>query len=190
MPSVPQQPDVSQRTALYRYLAADGRPLYIGVTGNVKEQRESHAHSRWDQEAGDFTVEWHDTLEGALAAEFRAIKSEKPKYNRAHNFGDISLADVDWPSLAQEGRLKSILLAEFMQSEIDSGRWPVGYRIPGPQDLADRVDIGPGTAIYAVKKLLNRDYAYLRRGLGHFVYLPPPRSGSGRSASLASDESQ
>lgn len=181
MPSVPQQPDVSQRTALYRYLDADGNPLYIGITGDVKQRRESHAHSRWDQEATDYTVEWHDTLEGALTAELHAIKSEKPKYNRAHNFGDISLDDVDWPSLASEGRVKSILLAEFMQSEIDSGRWPAGYRIPGPEDLAAQVGVGPGTAVFAVKKLINRQYAYLRRGLGHFVCLPPPRSDSGRS---------
>lgn len=170
------------RTALYRYLDACGRPLYIGVTGDVKQRRESHAHSRWDREAADYTVEWHDTLEDALAAEFRAIKAEKPKYNRAHNFGDISLDDMDWPSLATEKRLKAILLAEFMQSEIDSGRWPVGYRIPGSHELAARVDVARGTAIFAMKKLTKRRYAYLRRGLGYFACLPPRRSSSGRSA--------
>lgn len=172
---------MTQRTALYRYLDAEGQPLYIGITGDVKHRRESHVHSRWDQEAVDFTVEWHDTLEDALAAEFRAIKSEKPAYNRAHNFGDITLGDVDWPSLAEEPRTKAILLAEFIQSEIDSRRWPVGYRIPGPEDLAAQVNVGSGTAIFAVKKLINRRYAYLRRGLGHFVRLPPPQPSSGRS---------
>jgi predicted GIY-YIG superfamily endonuclease len=170
-----------ERTALYRYLDADGRPLYIGITGDVKQRRESHANSRWDQEATDYRVEWHDTLADALAAEFNAIKSEKPKYNRAHNFGDITLGDVDWPSLATDNRTKAILLAEFMQSEIDSGRWPVGYRIPGPHELAARADVGPGTAISAVKKLTNRRYAYLRRGFGHFVRMPPPRPSSRRS---------
>lgn len=168
----------SERTALYRYLAADGKPLYIGITGNVKERRKSHIHSPWDRQAADFTVEWHDSLDGALAAELRAIKVEKPTYNRAHNFGDISLAKVDWPSLAAEHRTKAILLAEFMQSEIDSGSWPIGHRIPSPDVLAARVDVGPGTAIFAVKKLVNRKYAYLRRGLGHFVRLPPPASES------------
>lgn len=174
---------MTERTALYRYLDADGHPLYIGITGDVKERRESHTHSRWDREAVDFTVEWHDSLDAALAAEFEAIKTEKPTYNRAHNFGDISLADVDWPSLASDRRTKAILLAELMQSEIDSGSWSVGYRIPGPRDLASRVDVSPGTAISAVKKIATRRYAYLRRGLGYFVRLPPAASDSGHSSS-------
>lgn len=161
-----------QRTALYRYLADDGRPLYIGITGDVKQRGESHRHSRWDQEAKSFTVEWHDSLDLALAAELYAIKTERPKYNRSHNFGDISLADVEWPSLAMDRRTKALLLAEFMQSEIDRGRWPVDYRIPSPGDLAAQVSVGTGTAISAVKKLVNRKYAYLRWGLGHFVRKP------------------
>lgn len=167
---------MSERTALYRYLAADGSRLYIGITGNLKERRSSHANSSWDQQAADFTVEWHDTLDDALAAEFRAIKTEKPKYNRAHNYGDINLADVDWPSLATDRRTKAILLTEFMQTEIDKGRWPVGHRIPGPHELADRVDVGPGTAIAAVKKLVEREYAYTKWSAGYFVRLPSPRS--------------
>lgn len=174
-------PETSQRTALYRYLATDGSPLYIGITGNVKQRRSSHAHSRWNREAAEFTVEWHDTVDAALAAEYRAIKTEKPKYNRAHNFGDIALDDLDWPSLAEDRRTKAILLAEFMQAEIDRGNWPVGYRIPSPDELAARVGVGPGTAVLAVKKLINREYAYTRWGLGHFVRVPPPKSSSRRS---------
>lgn len=165
-------PKSSERTALYRYLDAAGRPLYIGITGDVKQRGESHRHSRWDREAKSFTVEWYDSLDLALAAELLAIKVEEPKYNRAHNFGDISLDDVKWPSLAEDHRTKAILLAEFMQIEIDNGSWPVGYRIPGPADLAAQVDVGPGTAVFAVKKLVTRRYAYTRRGLGHFVRKP------------------
>lgn len=171
---------MTERTALYRYLAADGKPLYIGITGDVKQRRGSHAHSRWDREAADFTVEWHDSLEAALTAEREAIKAEKPTYNRAHNFGDITLADVDWPSLASEHRTKAILLAELMQGEIDRGRWPVGHRIPGPRELASRVSVGEGTAISAVKKLVRRRYAYTQWSAGHFVRLPPPKP-SGRT---------
>lgn len=171
-------PDSPERTALYRYLAADGSRLYIGITGNVKERGESHRHSRWDREATVFTFEWHDTVDAALAAEFRAIKTEKPKYNRAHNYGDITLSDVDWPSLAMDRRTKAILLAEFMQAEIDRGRWPIGYRIPSPHVLAGEVDVGEGAAISALKKLVGRQYAYVRWGAGFFVRLPPPRTSS------------
>lgn len=171
-------PESLKRTALYRYLSADGSPLYIGITGNVKERRKSHARSKWDREAADFTVEWHDTTEAALAAEYHAIKTEKPTYNRAHNFGDISLANLDWPSLATDRRTKAILLAELMQAEIDRGHWPVGHRIPGPHELAARVDVGPGVAISAVKKLVERGYAYTQWSAGHFVRLPPPRDSS------------
>ncbi|QCX81218.1 Bacterial regulatory protein, GntR family [Streptomyces sp. YIM 121038] len=158
-----------ERTALYRYLADDGHPLYIGITGNVKERREAHSHQPWHREAASFVVEWHDSAADAAAAEIRAIKAELPTYNRAHNFGDITLDDMAWPSLAKAHRTKAIQLAELMRIEIETGRWPVGHKLPGPRALAAAVDIGWCTARQAIEKLVDARYVYLRRGFGHFV---------------------
>lgn len=168
---------MTQRTALYRYLDTEGQPLYIGITSNVKERKKSHAQSRWDREASSFTVEWFDSTQAALAAELSAIKTEKPAYNRAHNFGDITLDKVDWPSLADAHRTKAIQLAELMRVEIESGRWPVGHRIPRPDELASAVDIGFGTAMHAITKLIREGHVYLRRGYGHFVRRRPQSNG-------------
>lgn len=166
-------PETSERTALYRYLDAAGRPLYIGITGDVKQRRESHAYQPWHREAASYVVEWHATLSEAADAEVRAIKSEQPTYNRAHNFGDATLDAVDWPSLADAHRTKAIRLAELMRLEIESGRWPVGHKLPGPRDLAAAVEVGVGTAMHAIDKLIDQGYVYLRRGLGHFVRRRP-----------------
>lgn len=163
----------AEGTALYRYLDADGRPLYIGITGDVKQRRKEHVYQPWHREAASYVVEWHATLKEAANAEVRAIKAEKPTYNRAHNFGDITLTSVDWPSLADARRTKAIRLAELMRSEIESGRWPADYRLPGPSDLAGAVDIGVGTVMHAIDKLINEGHVYLRRGLGHFVRRRP-----------------
>lgn len=162
-------PESAERTALYRYLDAEGNPLYIGITCNVKQRRESHAHSRWDQEAVDFTVEWHDTTKAALDAEIRAIKAEKPTYNRAHNFEIISLDAAAWPSLADAGRSKALRLADLIRVEIDSGRWPALHKLPAPRDLAMAAGIGEGATKHAIDHLIRDGYVYRYRAFGHFV---------------------
>lgn len=69
-------------TALYRFYAADGALLYIGITNNLKTRFAGHAHDKqWWPEVARKTVEWHLTRDTAAAAELLAIKSEHPRHN-------------------------------------------------------------------------------------------------------------
>lgn len=161
----------SGRTALYRYLDAEGRPLYIGITSHLKNRREAHKHSRWAIEATDFTLEWFSSAQEAAAAETLAIRTERPRYNLAENFGRISLTDTRWPSLADAGRTKAIQLARLIQTEIECGRWPAEYKLPPPRDLAAAVEIGEGATKRALELLIRQGHVYRRRAFGHFVRL-------------------
>lgn len=162
-------PDSPERTALYRYLDAEGRPLYIGITSHLKDRTTAHAHSRWAQEAASFTVEWYPGDAEAAAAETLAIRTERPLYNLAENFGRISLDGTRWPSLADAGRTKAVQLAQLVRAEIDSGRWPADHKLPAPQDLAAVVEIGVGATKHAIELLIQQRYVYRYRAFGHFV---------------------
>ena len=166
----------TERTALYRYLRSDGHPLYIGITSHLKNRKTAHAHSRWAVEASSFTVEWYDTVAEAAAAETVAIKTERPVYNRAHNFNVISLDGTAWPSLAEAGRTKALQLAGLIRSEIESGRWPARHKLPAWHQLAAAVNIGEGAAKRAISHLIRDGYVYRYRAFGYFVRQRGPRA--------------
>lgn len=158
-----------ERTALYRYLDSDGHPLYIGITSYLEDRQKAHARSRWAKEAATFTVEWYSVAADAAAAETLAIRTEKPVYNDADNFDHVPFACAGWPRLADEGRGKAIRLAELIRSEIDSGSWPAGHKIPSPRHMADAVGIGTGATIHAIQLLRQQRYVYRYKSFGYFV---------------------
>lgn len=158
------------RTALYRYLDADGNPLYIGITGNLKERRTAHAQSRWALEAAAFTVEWFPTAQEAAAVETTAIRTERPQYNDADNYEIIHFEGASWPSLADNIRTRAVRLAELVQAEIDSGSWPANHRIPPAREMAAATCIGVGAARHAIELLQRQRYIYRYKSFGFFVW--------------------
>lgn len=165
-----------KRTALYRYLDAEGHPLYIGISNYLENRKKAHAQSRWALEAADFTVEWFDTEKEAAAAETLAIRTERPVYNRADNYQIISLDATEWPSLSDAGRSKALRLADLIRCEIDSGRWPARHKLPAPRDLAAATGIGEGATKHAIEHLIGDGYVYRYRAFGHFVRPRGPRT--------------
>ena len=72
-------------TALYRFYAAGGRLLYIGITDDLRARLAAHeARKSWWPEVRRTTVEWHTTRQEALAAEAAAIRAECPVHNITH----------------------------------------------------------------------------------------------------------
>jgi predicted GIY-YIG superfamily endonuclease len=62
--------------------------LYIGVTVDFRRRIDEHAtFKQWFRFVERFTLEPHETIAEAEAAERAAIKSEKPVFNIAHNDG-------------------------------------------------------------------------------------------------------
>jgi hypothetical protein len=71
---------------LYRYFDDAGRLLYVGISNSAFAR--AHAHRRrssWWVSATSMTIEHHPTRERALAAEARAIQTERPIWNVALN---------------------------------------------------------------------------------------------------------
>lgn len=74
-------------TALYRFFAADNRLLYVGITHRLNGRLSAHKRDKPWQEVARIELEHYPTREQALAAEERAIKSEKPAWNVVHSGG-------------------------------------------------------------------------------------------------------
>lgn len=84
-PSAPQEPQ-GERTALYRMFGADGELLYLGISRNFGTRWQTHAsRSVWWPDVRSQAIDWHESREAAAAAEIDAIRTERPKYNVAHN---------------------------------------------------------------------------------------------------------
>jgi predicted GIY-YIG superfamily endonuclease len=71
-------------TALYRLYDAEGKLLYIGITGDIKARFAQHAETKaWWPDVTRKTVEWHAARSEASQAELEAIKAERPVHNIA-----------------------------------------------------------------------------------------------------------
>jgi hypothetical protein len=76
----------TERTALYRLLAANGRLLYVGISNNPDSRWGTHSNKQpWWDEVADRKIEWFGSREAASVAEIEAIKGERPLYNKQHS---------------------------------------------------------------------------------------------------------
>src|SRR5215831_15251470 len=70
------------RVCLYRHFDQGGRLLYVGATSNPLQRLTNHKYAAsWFDRIARIEIERHPTLEAALAAEAKAIKTEKPEFN-------------------------------------------------------------------------------------------------------------
>ena len=77
--------EVSTTHALYRFWAADGALLYVGITINPGRRWRAHQRREWWHEVASITVETHPDRPAVLAAERAAIATEHPRCNVIHN---------------------------------------------------------------------------------------------------------
>lgn len=77
--------DFIDRPTVYRLsMWWSGDLLYVGSTKNVGARLAAHARSQpWWNEVAAVSCEYFDTMIGALAAEAKAIRDERPRYNVA-----------------------------------------------------------------------------------------------------------
>jgi predicted GIY-YIG superfamily endonuclease len=89
-------------TQIYRAYGEQGQLLYLGVALVAFRRLSAHeAGSGWFKQVRRIEIsEPYHTRADALAAEAAAIKSERPKFNRAHHpdrlkpaFGNLVIAD-------------------------------------------------------------------------------------------------
>lgn len=71
---------------LYRFFDKDKNLLYIGISKSFGNRFNQHAHiSEWFAKANSVTIEHYPNRASVETAEKKAIKSERPKYNKSHN---------------------------------------------------------------------------------------------------------
>ncbi|MEU6990343.1 GntR family transcriptional regulator [Streptomyces sp. NPDC046465] len=164
---------MTERTALYRYFDADGVLLYVGISNNPDFRSRAHLYERrpdsWPKRAVRRVDEWLPTRPLALRAEEEAVKTEKPLYNRKHNYDDVEFDPTSWTPVT--ARLKVVPVAELMRCEILGGAWPVGYRIPSLRTLGTAAGVSMRIASKAAG-LLQRE-GLLRFESGHGLFVAP-----------------
>lgn len=71
---------------LYRHYDDAGTLLYVGVSLSAVARLCEHKRTaEWFQRLRRVDVEWFPTREASIEAEKKAIKAEKPKFNKQHN---------------------------------------------------------------------------------------------------------
>lgn len=82
----------SQETFLYRLYSVRGELLYIGISNAWQHRMQEHSRHQlwWSEVAHVFPISFPDR-HSALAAEERAIKTERPRYNIVHSTRDDAL---------------------------------------------------------------------------------------------------
>lgn len=69
--------------ALYRFFDAKDRLLYVGESWNAVNRAKQHRRQQhWWMQVRRMTVEMHPSREAARVAEAKAIRTERPRYNR------------------------------------------------------------------------------------------------------------
>lgn len=72
------------RTAIYRFYDTHRVLLYVGITNEPWRRWREHVLTQpWYPQARHWTVTWHDSEQAARRAELKAIRGERPRFNKA-----------------------------------------------------------------------------------------------------------
>jgi predicted GIY-YIG superfamily endonuclease len=75
----------SKITYLYRHYDRRGKLLYVGISNDPKRRIKEHKDKEWYKYITKVTYVKYKTRDKALKEEEKAIKKEKPIYNKVHN---------------------------------------------------------------------------------------------------------
>ena len=168
-------PASPERTALYRFFDADGRLLYVGVSGNTESRWRQHAESKpWWPDVAEKTTEWLDSRPDALDAERAAIRTEKPLYNHQNAVSPI-LAHISPQRLNEvpNGTWRPYeFLAHELRGFVQSGCLRPGDRFPVVRELIELYGVSSVTVQRAMDVLKRQGFAVGRAGFGICAALP------------------
>lgn len=182
------------RTALYRFFAADGSLLYVGIAFDPDVRQRQHERSAamtWWPLQVRRTVEWFDSRPKAEAAEKEAISREQPRYNDRHNNQPDRAALAAWREqgrdkekrrsiagiLSGQGRPpQSFSVAEYLRQRIDAGDLVAGDLLPKQLHVAKALGVSGPAVKAAYAELVADGYIEERRAKGYFVLAADART--------------
>lgn len=110
---------MSTPTSVYRYLDAEGRLIYVGITNRgMLRQNEHNTHARWWRYVVSQEVEHYDDRETAARRERYLIERHRPPFNTQHN-AHLSLQAVVDGQFANDTGCVSIAPPGVEQSRRD-----------------------------------------------------------------------
>lgn len=182
-----QTPSIDRGTALYRYFDAKGELLYIGIAYDVDERAKGHARTAaesWYPLVARREVQSFLTRAEAEDAEMRAIRSEKPRYNRRHaTKRDPAIVAEDEATkrrrrtmLGTDGvsgqQRLHVALSRTLRERIDSGFYEPGESLPTKPELLKAFAVN-ASMLKSVCQDLENDGYIRKAGIRGYVVLPP-----------------
>jgi predicted GIY-YIG superfamily endonuclease len=103
---------------LYRFFGPSEELLYVGITMNPSRRFAQHgAGKEWWHEVDEIRMERLPSREAVLAAERRAIRNERPRYNVVHaSRPTVPLAEIQpRASVCECGELATVLFVSYAE---------------------------------------------------------------------------
>jgi DNA-binding transcriptional regulator YhcF (GntR family) len=181
-----QAPDTDRSTTLYRYFDAKGELLYIGIAYDVDERKKGHARTAsdsWYPLIAKRDVQFFPTRAEAEDAEARAIRAEKPRYNRRHvTKRDPAIVAEDeakeqrrWITLGTDGvtgrQRLHVALSRTLRERIDSGFYEPGESLPTKPELLKTFAVNASMLKFVCQEMENDGYIR-KAGIRGYVVLP------------------
>ncbi|MET8506787.1 GntR family transcriptional regulator [Streptomyces sp. NPDC004787] len=169
--------------ALYRYFDAERKLLYLGVTSDPARRDREHrrnAADLWYPLVAGRGVDWYDTREEAEAAERRAIREEKPRFNDRHNVRTDPLVRAQDEERRRRrfrqgmgGRTNHTdAIVEYFSGLIDDGLLGPGDQLPLRTEIVKEFGVSAPAVTRAYLELVRDGRVEERRAHGYYV-LPP-----------------
>jgi predicted GIY-YIG superfamily endonuclease len=104
--TVPNEAGETKRpAAVYRLFDAEGTLLYIGASYNPDRRCEEHRRKAWGPQIARRTEDWLPSREEAFAVERRAIRAERPRYNKASTWEYINARRAEAAATPEKWRV-------------------------------------------------------------------------------------
>lgn len=143
-------------TALYRFYAADGELLYVGMTQDLETRWKSHERDKiwWNDVARKEHV-WIGTRAEAEALERTAIHTEHPRYDRTRPGHMSPNGSLTYKRPLDDPYQERIVARteRLIRDDLEAGRIPSWSLLPSDAVLAPRYDTSKAAVVHALRRL-------------------------------------
>lgn len=153
----PRKGPVSEgKTALYRFYAADGELLYVGISQELETRWKSHERNKiWWNDVARKEHEWIATRAEAEELERTAIRTEHPRYDRTRPGHMSPNGSVTYKRPLDDPYQEGIVARaeRAMRADLGSGVIPTWSLLPTNAALAERYKTSKAAIDHVMRRL-------------------------------------